>query len=143
MISIKNSVVFFSFNFLFSSIVFSIEPYYVNSESLERIPAKYLSFLEGFDENTSFEVLENSSWSKKLKSAQSIVDGYWVKFAVYNNLDTEILGLLHNENREKKDHQEVVLAPTESADASADDEAAQDEPSEEDVAEESDTTVGE
>jgi small subunit ribosomal protein S6 len=50
---------------------------------------------------------------------------------------------IENENREKKDHQEVVLAPTESADASADDEAAQDEPSEEDVAEESDTTVGE
>ena len=50
---------------------------------------------------------------------------------------------IENENREKKDHQEVVLAPTESADTSADDEAAQDEPSEEDVAEESDTTVGE
>jgi small subunit ribosomal protein S6 len=50
---------------------------------------------------------------------------------------------IENESREKKDHQEVVLAPTESADTSADDEAAQDEPSEEDVAEESDTAVGE
>jgi len=50
---------------------------------------------------------------------------------------------IENESREKKDHQEVVLAPTESADTSADDEAAQDESSEEDVAEESDTAVGE
>lgn len=50
---------------------------------------------------------------------------------------------IENESREKKDHQEVVLAQTESADTSADDEAAQDEPSEEDVAEESDTAVGE
>ena len=50
---------------------------------------------------------------------------------------------IENESREKKAHQEVVLAPTESADTSADDEAAQDEPSEEDVAEESDTAVGE
>ena len=50
---------------------------------------------------------------------------------------------IENESREKKDHQEVVLAPTESADTSADDEAAQDEPSEEDVVEESDTAVGE
>ena len=50
---------------------------------------------------------------------------------------------IENESREKKDHQKVVLAPTESADTSADDEAAQDESSEEDVAEESDTAVGE
>ena len=50
---------------------------------------------------------------------------------------------IENESREKKDHQEVVLAPTESADTSADDEAAQDESSEEDVAEESDTALGE
>ena len=50
---------------------------------------------------------------------------------------------IENESREKKDHQEVVLAQTESADTSADDEAAQDEPSDEDVAEESDTAVGE
>ena len=50
---------------------------------------------------------------------------------------------IENENREKKDHQEVVLAPTESADTSADDEAAQDESSEEDVVEESDTALGE
>ena len=50
---------------------------------------------------------------------------------------------IENESREKKDHEEVLLTPTEDADKSADDEAAQDEPSEEGIAEESGAVVGE
>ena len=102
LLSYKNILIFFYFNLIFSSNVFSTEPYFVNSESLERIPAKYLTFLEGFDENTPYDVLENSLWSKKLINAQSIVDGYWVKLVIINELENNELGLNHNFNREKK-----------------------------------------
>ena len=74
----------------------------IKSDSLERIPSKYLNFLEGYDENTSIDVLENAIWTNKLKNAQSIIDGYWVKFVVYNKLKTDNIGLNHNFNREKK-----------------------------------------
>ena len=102
LLSYKKILIFFYFNLIFSSNVFSTEPYFVNSESLERIPAKYLTFLEGFDENTPYDVLENSLWSKKLINAQSIVDGYWVKLVIINELENNELGLNHNFNREKK-----------------------------------------
>ena len=57
---------------------------------------------EGFDETVSFETLENAEWSEKRLNAQSMVDGYWVRFAVKNNLQTDKIGLSHNFNYEKK-----------------------------------------
>ena len=35
-------------------------------------------------------------------SAQSMVEGYWVRFAVRNNLTTSNIGLMHSFNRKKK-----------------------------------------
>ena len=58
------------------------ESFIINLESLERIPAKHLNFLEGFDENVSLETLENAEWTETLMSAQSMVEGYWVRFVV-------------------------------------------------------------
>ena len=90
------------FLFLISSKSYSQEPYVITSESLEIIPNKHLSFLEGFDETVSFETLENAEWSEKRLNVQSMVDGYWVRFAVKNNLQTGKIGLSHNFNYEKK-----------------------------------------
>ena len=88
--------------FFISSKSHSQEPFIITSESLEIIPNKHLSFLEGFDENITFEDLENANWSKKRLNVQSMVDGYWVRFSVMNNLSTDLIGLTHNYNREKK-----------------------------------------
>ena len=90
------------FLFLISSKLHSQEPYVITSESLEIIPNKHLSFLEGFDETVSFETLESAEWSDRRLDAQSMVDGYWVRFVVKNNLKTDKIGLSHNFNLEKK-----------------------------------------
>ena len=85
-----------------SSKSYSKEPFIISSESLETIPNNYLSFLEGFNESVSFENLERAKWSEKILNAQSMVDGYWVRFTVVNNLSTDLIGLNHNVNSEKK-----------------------------------------
>ena len=90
------------FLFLISSKLYSQEPYIITSESLEIIPNEHLRFLEGFDETVSFETLESAEWSDRRLDAQSMVDGYWVRFVVKNNLKTDKIGLSHNFNREKK-----------------------------------------
>jgi len=90
------------FLFLISSKLHSQEPYVIMSESLEIIPNKHLSFLEGFDETVSFEDLERAEWSDRRLNPQSMVEGYWVRFVVKNNLKTDKIGLSHNYNREKK-----------------------------------------
>ena len=74
------------------------EPFIISSESLERIPIKHLNFLEGFDHDVPLETLENAEWTETLISAQSMVEGYWVRFAVRNNLATSSIGLMHNFN---------------------------------------------
>ena len=78
------------------------EPFIISSESLESIPIKHLNFLEGFDHDVPLETLENAEWTETLMNAQSMVEGYWVRFAVRNNLATNSIGLNHNQNREKK-----------------------------------------
>ncbi len=88
--------------FFISSTSHSQEPFLIKSESLEIIPNKHLRFLEGFDENVSFETLESVNWSEKRSNPQSMVDGYWVRFSVKNNLQMDTIGLSHNFNREKK-----------------------------------------
>ena len=88
--------------FLISSKSHSQEPFIITSESLEIIPNEHLRFLEGFDETVSFETLESAEWSDRRLDAQSMVDGYWVRFVVKNNLKTEKIGLPHNFNQEKK-----------------------------------------
>ena len=67
------------------------EPFIISSESLERIPPKHLNFLEGFDHDVPLETLENAEWTEKLMSAQSIVEGYWVRFVVQNNVQPTAL----------------------------------------------------
>ena len=88
--------------FLISSKSHSQEPFIITSEALEIIPNKHLKFLEGFDETVSFETLEKADWSDKRSNPQSMVEGYWVRFKVRNNLSTDKIGLSHNFNREKK-----------------------------------------
>ena len=87
---------------LISSKSYSQESFIISSESLETIPNNYLSFLEGFNEGVSFESLESAKWSGKILNAQSMVDGYWVRLTIINNLSTDLIGLAHNVNSEKK-----------------------------------------
>ena len=61
---------------------FAVEPFLLDAGMLETIPPKNLKFLEGLDHDVPFEVLENAEWTEKLFNAQSMVDGYWVKFVV-------------------------------------------------------------
>ena len=69
---------------------------------IETIPPIHLSFLEGSDHDILFESLENAEWTDKLINVQSIFNGYWVKFIVKNNSDSNVIGLNHNWNMEKK-----------------------------------------
>jgi len=96
---------FFSFlvlAFFWVAPVTALEPFILSSESLESIPVNNMNFLEGFDQDVPLETLENAEWTETLMSAQSMVEGYWVRFAVRNNLATSSIGLMHSGNREKK-----------------------------------------
>ena len=81
---------------------FAQEPFILDTGMLETIPPKNLKFLEGLDHDVPFEVLENAEWTEKLFNAQSMVDGYWVKFVVKNNSESNVIGINHNWNMEKK-----------------------------------------
>ena len=81
---------------------FAVEPFLLDAGMLETIPPKNLKFLEGLDHAVPFEVLENAEWAEKLFNAQSLVDGYWVKFVVKNNSESNVIGINHNWNMEKK-----------------------------------------
>ena len=88
--------------FVSSKNIFSQEPFVFDTSLIETIPPKHLSFLEGSDHDILFESLENAEWTDKLINVQSIVNGYWVKFIVKNNSDSNVIGLNHNWNMEKK-----------------------------------------
>ena len=88
--------------FVSSKNAFAQEPFVLDSAMIETIFPKHLSFLEGADHKTPFEVLENAEWTEKLINVQSMVNGYWVKFIVKNNSDSNVIGLNHNWNMEKK-----------------------------------------
>ena len=72
------------------------------SKSLENIPYKHFEYLEGYDHNATLKELKKGSWKKNLKNYQSIVDGYWIRFKILNNFNTNEIGLFHNWNTEKK-----------------------------------------
>ena len=88
--------------FVSSKNTFGQEPFVLDSAMIETIPPKHLSFLEGLDHDIPFEVLENAEWNEKLINVQSMVNGYWVKFIVKNNSDSNLIGINHNWNMEKK-----------------------------------------
>ena len=79
-----------------------LAPFTIGSKSLENIPYKHFEYLEGYDHNTTFKELKKGSWKKNLKNYQSIVDGYWIRFKILNNFNTNEIGLFHNWNTEKK-----------------------------------------
>ena len=95
--------------FLLSLVLFSVElakadeVFVLDSKSqLQIIDLKYVQFLEGYDELTSFEQLQKAVWQKEMSNNQSFVEGYWVKFLVRNELESTKIGLWHNLNFEKK-----------------------------------------
>ena len=88
--------------FVSSKNIFSQEPFVLDTAMIETIPPIHLSFLEGSDHDILFESLENAEWTDKLINVQSIFNGYWVKFIVKNNSDSNVIGLNHNWNMEKK-----------------------------------------
>ena len=90
------------FFFVSSKNIFSQEPFVLDTAMIETIPPIHLSFLEGSDHDILFESLENAEWTDKLINVQSIFNGYWVKFIVKNNSDSNVIGLNHNWNMEKK-----------------------------------------
>ena len=88
--------------FVCGKYTFAVEPFVLDTGMLETIPPKNLNFLEGLDHDVPFEVLENADWTENLFNAQSMVDGYWVKFVVKNNSESNVIGINHNWNMEKK-----------------------------------------
>ncbi len=88
--------------FVCGKYTFAVEPFVLDTGMLETIPPKNLNFLEGLDHDVPFEVLENAEWTENLFNAQSMVDGYWVKFVVKNNSESNVIGINHNWNMEKK-----------------------------------------
>ena len=88
--------------FVSSKHAFGQEPFVLDSAMIETIPPKHLSFLEGLDHDIPFGALENAEWTEKLINVQSMVNGYWVKFVVKNNSDSNLIGINHNWNMEKK-----------------------------------------
>ena len=82
--------------------IFAQEPFVLDTAMIKTIPPKHLLFLEDLDHDISFEALENAKWTEKLINVQSLVNGYWVKFIVKNNADSNVIGLNHNWNMEKK-----------------------------------------
>jgi len=82
--------------------IFAQEPFVLDTAMIKTIPPKHLLFLEGLDHDISFEALENTEWTEKLINVQSLVNGYWVKFIVKNNSDSNLIGINHNWNFEKK-----------------------------------------
>ena len=82
--------------------IFAQEPFVLDTAMIKTIPPKHLLFLEGLDHDISFEALENAKWTEKLINVQSLVNGYWVKFIVKNNSDSNLIGINHNWNFEKK-----------------------------------------
>ena len=48
------------------------------------------------------KTLKEQNGLRNILNAQSMVDGYWVRFTVVNNLSTDLIGLNHNVNSEKK-----------------------------------------
>ena len=95
--------------YILSLVLFSVElakadeVFVLDSKSqLQIIDLKYVQFLEGYDELTSFEQLQKAVWQKEMSNNQSFVEGYWVKFLVRNELESTKIGLWHNLNFEKK-----------------------------------------
>ena len=74
----------------------------INSKTFETIPSKYLEFVEGFDENASFETLSSLEWNKVLNDDQSFINGYWVRFSILNNSENNEIGISYSYNDEKK-----------------------------------------
>jgi len=102
-INIQSKIVFLFCLFLLTTTPgFSSENFILKEKSLHTISSKHLQFLEGYNEFIDIDDLENGNWQSKLKNAQSIYNGYWVRIAIKNELPIENIGLYHNENREKK-----------------------------------------
>ena len=92
------ALMLFSIEFAKAEEVFVLD----STSQLQIIDRKYVQFLEGYDEQASFELLQQSDWQTEMSSNQSLVEGYWVKFLVRNELDSTSVGLFHNLNFEKK-----------------------------------------
>ena len=61
-----------------------------------------MEFNEELDETANEKELDRALWTPKLKTYQSFVTGYWVRFSIRNNTENRFIGLNHNWNKEKK-----------------------------------------
>ena len=83
------ALMLFSIEFAKAEKVFVLD----STSQLQIIDHKYVQFLEGYDEQASFEQLQQSDWQTEMSSNQSLVEGYWVKFLVRNELDSTSVGI--------------------------------------------------
>ena len=56
---------------------------------------------EDSEYDLTVDELETADWRKELLTSQSYYEGFWVKIAVLNKTNNEILGIQHNWNFEK------------------------------------------
>ena len=74
----------------------------LKSSALQTLAPKFMEFNEELDETANEKELDRALWTPKLKTYQSFVTGYWVRFSIRNNTENRFIGLNHNWNKEKK-----------------------------------------
>ena len=95
--------IFYLNNFNLNSQNLKSEKIWILEESnLTRVPQDYFEYYEDSEYDLTVDELETADWRKELLTSQSYYEGFWVKIAVLNKTNTEILGIQHNWNFEKK-----------------------------------------
>ena len=68
----------------------------LKSSALQTLAPKFMEFNEELDETANEKELDRALWTPKLKTYQSFVTGYWVRFSIRNNTENRFIGLNHN-----------------------------------------------
>ena len=90
-------LIFYLNNFNLNSQNLKSEKIWILEESnLTRVPQDYFEYYEDSEYDLTVDELETADWRKELLTSQSYYEGFWVKIAVLNKTNTEILGIQHN-----------------------------------------------
>ena len=78
------------------------ENFIISTKNYKTVDPKHYFYLENVGPDISFDKLKNANWKKEFSSKSSFYNGFWVKFDVINNLETDEIGIQHFRNSEKK-----------------------------------------
>ena len=74
----------------------------ISTKNYKTVDPKHYFYLENVGPDIPFDKLKNANWKKEFSSKSSFYNGFWVKFDVINNLETDEIGIQHFRNSEKK-----------------------------------------